>query len=123
MIDNNVPSDFTLGDIFLRLLLIEVIVCFIVDCSGFIISLKSFILKMLHLPKSRPQDLPLKPFDCSLCMTWWTGLIYLLVTGSFSIISLAILSMLALLSSNVSGILLTIKDLLAWLECKLRPRI
>ena len=113
----------TIIDITLRLLLIEVIVCFIVDCSGFIISLKSLILKMLHLPKSRPQDLTLKPFDCSLCMTWWTGLIYLLVTHSFSIISLAMLSMLALLSSNVSGILLTIKDLLAWLECKLRPRI
>ena len=113
----------TIIDITLRLLLIEVIVCFIVDCSGFIYSIKSLILKALHLPKSRPQDLPLKPFDCSLCMTWWTGLIYLLVTHSFSIISLAILSMLALLSSNVSGILLTIKDLLAWLECKLRPRL
>ena len=113
----------TMIDIFLKLLLIEVIVCFIVDCSGFIYSLKSFILRVLHLPKSRPQDLPLKPFDCSLCMTWWTGLIYLLVTHSFSIISLAMLSMLALLSSNVSGILLTIKDLLAWLECKLRPRL
>ncbi len=31
------------------------------------------------------KPLQLKPFTCSLCMSWWTNLIYIIAVGEFSV--------------------------------------
>lgn len=69
----------------LSLLLIQVIVVFIVDISGAIDSLKSGLKWLLTKGKMNSSNYILKPFDCSLCMTWWCSLIYLLCVGKFTI--------------------------------------
>lgn len=88
---------------FLDLLLIAVVVCFVVDISG---ALRNFK----------------KPFSCSLCMTWWTGLIYLLVTGNFNLLGIAWVAFLSMMSSVITGILLWFREIVTCIIVKLTPR-
>ena len=85
---------------YIDLLLLVVIICFIVDISGAMRKFK-------------------KPLSCSLCCSWWAGLIYLLVTGNFSIIGVAFVAFLSMMSSVISGFLLTLKELLNYILHKI----
>lgn len=67
----------------LDLFLICLIVIFIVDLSG---AMKNFK----------------KPFSCSLCSTWWTGLIYLFCTRNFSIEGVAWVALFAFLAKPIA---------------------
>lgn len=60
--------------ILLNIICITVIVCYILDISGFIDEMKFSIRKWLNIKSS----ISLKPFDCSLCMSHWLNLIYIL---------------------------------------------
>lgn len=55
----------------------------------------------------------LKPFSCSLCMTFWTGLVYLAVTGALSIGNVAYVCLVAMLTPRLYDLLLAIDSLLA----------
>lgn len=72
--------------IYVKLLIIAFIVVNIIDISGIINHIKHWIWKWLH-PNTLYRDFPFKPFGCSYCMTHWIGLIYLLVTGEFSLLA------------------------------------
>ena len=110
--------------VLIDLFLIEIIVCFIVDCSGFINSIKrQYLRKVFKIKNPDISKINWKPFDCSLCMNFWTGMIYLLITSNFTLPNFAILSILSLMSSNVSGLLFTIKDYWATLEMWLEKLI
>lgn len=95
--------------IYQELLWISIIVCFIIDLSGIIDSIKHCIWKWLKgdVPY---KDFSFKPFDCSLCMIFWIGLIYLVVIGKFTIPNIVIVCMLSFLSSTITGILRLFKD-------------
>ena len=67
------------------LILINLSIVFLVDQSGFINEFKSWLKKVLTKGKMSDPSYSLKPFDCSLCMTFWVSLIYLLVFNLFSI--------------------------------------
>jgi len=107
---------------FLNLLLITTIVCFIVDLSGFVNSIKRLFLRKMKI-NADPSTLNWKPFDCSLCMSWWLGLIYLIIFNQFTLLNLMIVSLLSFFSSNISGFLLLIKDFLATIETKISKSI
>ena len=67
----------------LNLLLINLILSYIIDVSGAVDSIKSFLKRILTKGKMSDPNYSLKPFDCSLCMTFWVSLIYLLVFDLF----------------------------------------
>lgn len=107
----------------LNLFLISIIVCFIVDCSGIMTDIRKKVADIIYKKtkmKVDPMELKLKPMCCSLCMTWWTGIIYLLFAGEFTIINLAVVAVLALLASNISGFLMLLKDFFSMLEMKIQ---
>jgi hypothetical protein len=56
-------------------------------------------------------------------MTWWIGLIYLLVVGEFTFVMVAYLALLAFLTPVMSNIIFCIKDGLIWLINKLYDTI
>ena len=92
---------------YLDLLFLALIVVFIVDLSGWTDTwLDAFSRWLGHKVKE------FKPFTCSLCMTWWTGIVYLIVTGRFSLGLLAYVALLAFLSFPISQFLIFIKELL-----------
>ena len=103
--------------IYLQQFILAVVVVFIVDCSGFTDAWRGALQRALRLRELRP----LKPFDCSLCMAWWTTLLYPLAVGQFSLLTLATAAALSLLSRTISAVLLFIVDWLDWLLSTLSP--
>lgn len=86
---------------------ITIIVVFIVDLSGWTDTWKGWLHKWLRVPIGRAR-----PFDCSLCTTWWAGCVYLLCVGKFTLPWLAAVSVFAMCTPVVLNMLLTIIDLL-----------
>lgn len=81
--------------------------------------MKKLIWKWLRGNKEY-QDFELKPFDCALCMSHHTMVIFLLCTGQFTLFNYMCVCLLALMSSNISGLLITLKDMLVKIECLIR---
>ena len=101
--------------IYLDLLLIAAITIFIVDLSGFTESWKSAIKRIL-----KAKDLkPIRPFDCSLCMTWWVCIIYALCTGIFSLPIFAYIAALSFLSLPLAQLLIFIREGITFLLNKM----
>ena len=80
--------------VFITLLEIQVTVVALVDCSGFMDWLKGKIGRWLGVK----GDISLKPLDCSLCMTHWTGLAWLVCSGKTTLTAYMTLCPLALLT-------------------------
>ena len=53
----------------------------VIDIAQFPTEIKRVLFRWLRGKNTPYRDYSLKPFDCSLCLTWWTGLIWILVTG------------------------------------------
>ena len=103
--------------IYLELLLICAIIIFICDLSGAIDNLVIPLVKRaLKIPKN--ANISIKPFDCSLCLTFWLGLLYLLIQHAFTIPNIAYVCLLAYLTPHLKAILLYIKEFLIWIENK-----
>lgn len=80
---------------------------FIVDLSGFRESMLDALSRFLKGPVRS-----LKPFTCSLCMTWWTSIAWLLVTGTFTLEGVALAGAAAILSQPASALAVAFLDLL-----------
>ena len=101
--------------IYIELLLLAAITIYIVDLSGFTESWRAALTKAL-----KAKDLkPIRPFDCSLCMTWWVCIIYSLCTGSFSIPILAYIAALSFLSIPIGQLFIFIKEGMTFLIGKM----
>jgi len=94
------------------ILLLALVVIWIVDVSGFTQSWMDALSRWLNR-----QIKPVKPFACSLCMTWWTGLAYALITGNLNIPIIAYIALLAYLSFPISQLMIFIHStLLRWMS-------
>lgn len=107
----------------LDLYLITLIVVFIIDYSGFIDSLKFAISSLLTKGKIKTTEFRIKPFDCSLCMTFWVGLIYLLITGQFTLFGITIVCIFSALTDTLYNIILLIKDVITYIINKISDKI
>ena len=67
--------------IYIELLALAFIVVYIVDETGIVDSFKAFLKRWLNTK----SDISLKPLDCSLCMTHWVCLAYVLLFGTLDI--------------------------------------
>ena len=94
----------------IELLLLTIIVCFVVDISDFIDTIKNIIWKWVFNGKREYREFRLKPFDCSLCMTFWIGLIWITING-FTLINLLSVCLFAALSEEISNFIKIIKQL------------
>ena len=105
-------------EIIVNILLIATIIVFIVDLSGSIEHLVKPVVKyFLHIPPHKDINLPL--IECSLCVTWWIGLIYICIasiTNSFTfnqfLILVFVLSLVGYLTPVIKDLLVLIKDLI-----------
>ena len=101
-----------------NIILLATIIVFIVDLSGSIEHLVKPIVKhLLHIPSHKDINLPL--IECSLCVTWWCGLIYVCwmsIANAFTfnqfLILVFVLSLVSFLTSSIKDILVLIKDLI-----------
>ena len=104
--------------IIINILLLATIIVFIVDLSGSIEHLVKPIVKhLLHIPPQKDINLPL--IECSLCVTWWIGLIYICIvsiSNAFTfnqfLILVSVLALVSFLTPTLKDILVLIKDLI-----------
>lgn len=82
----------------LNLFLLATVVVFIIDVSGF----KDTVLAVFSRLYKR-DIATMRPFTCSLCMTWWIGLIWLLLAGSFDLAGIAALSVVCALTRPLAS--------------------
>ena len=105
-------------EIIVNIILIATIIVFIIDLSGSIEHLVKPIVKhLLHIPSHKDINLPL--IECSLCVTWWIGLIYVCcvsISNAFTfnqfLILVSVLAVISFLTPTLKDILVLIKDLI-----------
>lgn len=90
------------------LFLIALICVVIIDISGFIGEIEDILAKWLKVKSVR---IP-KPFSCSFCLTHWVGLAYLLLSGSLSLSSYAVLLLMCVLTPVIGDIVWRLRDTL-----------
>lgn len=109
--------------VFIELLILSIIVCFIVDISGFIDSVKQGLWKWVYNGKKEYSEFRLKPFDCSLCLTFWSGLIYLLCVSQFNLLMIGYVCLLSMFSGFISKVLNVAVIMCEWVVDKILSTI
>lgn len=97
--------------IILNLFLISVIWVLILDIAGFSDEIRRIIGKILKLSPGLYQNLSLKPLTCSLCMTWWSGVIYLLVVHEFTFLNITLTLLFACFTTTTKDLIFLVQDL------------
>lgn len=95
----------------LDLLMISVIICFIIDISGIIENIEWYLGKWLGGKVIIP-----KPFSCSLCLTFWVGLIWLIVQGEVTLFNIMAVCLLSALTEQITNAITLFKQLIARLQ-------
>ena len=99
---------------YIDILILSVVVDWIVDVSGFTQSWMGALERWIGRPIK-----PVKPFACSLCMSWWTGIVYAIVTNNITIPVIGYCALLSYLSFPISQLLIFIHEtLLKWMQKK-----
>ena len=104
--------------IILKLIAITVIICYWIDLSGVVTSLKMLYWRWLFGKEKEYQDFSAKPFDCSLCMCHHIMLLYLLFTCQLTLFNYLVVCLLSFLSANFTSLILLLKDVLITAENK-----
>lgn len=105
-------------NIYTHLFLVALVTIYIVDISSFTQSWKDALAKWLKVSSLKPMP----PFDCGVCMTWWTCLIYALCAGQFRLPTIAVSALLSLLSNPIGQSMIFIREWMLWVINKLMPR-
>lgn len=98
-------------NIITNIILIQILICYLIDLSGFIQSMERGLGKILHYRVEIP-----KPFSCSLCSGFWLGLIYLLFSGHFTLYYVVVVALFSFFSKNISGFLRWVQEVLTKIE-------
>lgn len=102
----------------LNLLILTNIIVFIIDNSGFIQEMETIIHRHFF-PKYPKESIHIpKPFSCSLCLSFWMGLIYLIFTH-FTIPLFGYVCLLALLTPIFADLQIGLRDLLIRITSKI----
>lgn len=91
--------------IYLNLIFLAILAVYLCDLCGFIDTLKNAIGKRLGIALKR-----LPPLDCSLCMSWWFMLVYLLCIGECTIANLAIIAVVSFMALPIGQLLILIRE-------------
>ena len=104
--------------VYVNLIALSAVIAYITEVSGIIDTLKYALGRWLGVTVSR-----LKPLDCSLCMTWWCGLIYIICVGECSVINIAFVALLSALAHNIAEGIMLISDSISLGIDKIRDRL
>lgn len=89
----------------LKLFCITLIVVFVIDHSGIIDTIKGALAKWLKV-----REVRIKPFDCSLCMSWWCGLLALAIERQFTLGNIVAVALFALFADKIADTLTLLRD-------------
>lgn len=98
-------------NIYIELLLLAAIIVFVVDLSGWTQTWLGWLSKFTT-KRNYPPVKDLRPFSCSLCMTWWVGILYALLRNSFTLPVLAYIGALAFLTITIREAFIFLRETL-----------
>lgn len=98
-------------NIYVSLLLLWAVVVFIVDHSGWTQTWLGWLSKFTAR-FGYPPVTELRPFSCSLCSTWWTGLAYAWLQDQLTLPVVAYIAGLSFLSITLSELFIFIRETL-----------
>lgn len=104
------------------ILLIAAMWVFVLDISGFWDEITTIISGWLTNGKIR-KPFQFKPFSCSLCMSFWSGLLYLLLTHSLTIPAVAYVCLVAYMTPVIADLLHFVTETLKTLIIKINSFI
>lgn len=94
-----------------NILLIGLIMVFTLDISGFYQEITCIISGWMTNGVIK-KPIMIKPFCCSLCMTFWLSLIYILCMGCFTIPMIAYCCLIAYMTPVIADTLRLVTELL-----------
>ena len=94
----------------LKILMIQIIMVLVIDISGFCDEIKIMLSKLLTKGKIATSNYNIKPFFCSTCMTWWCGLVYLIIAQEVSLFTIAFTLFVACMSPITKDLYYMIYD-------------
>ena len=109
--------------IVINLLYISIIICYVVDISGVVDNIKKFIWKFIIGKNVEYKYFSFKPFDCSRCMIFWAGLIYLICVSQFTLFNICLVCLFSFLSIQITDIYMLINDIFYFIINKVRKLI
>ena len=98
--------------VILNLFIISIIWVLILDLSGFALTIDKLFYKIFYPGRPFREDAHFKPFDCSLCMSWWSSLIYLIIVHSLTLPNIAIALLFAWGTTIEKDVFIFVKDLI-----------
>ena len=96
----------------INLLCIAVIIVFITDITDFPDTIKKVFSFLTTKGKIVKTEYRIHLIDCSLCQIWWSGIIYLLCTGNFTLPYLVCVCLLSAFAEILKNYILLLKDIL-----------
>lgn len=91
-----------------KILFIALIWVYICDLSGIVPEIRHGLAKLLKIHESNMPSL--KPFSCSQCMTFWTGMFYVIFADSFSLASIVVVCLFSFFTTTIRGLLQAVKE-------------
>lgn len=96
---------------YINCLAITIICVIIIDIDKFVETFTSYLSYLLTKGKSKkPWDI--KPINCSLCMSFWLMLFYMVFLNNFSILNSMFIVIMSFMSGLIYELILFIYDLL-----------
>lgn len=93
-----------------NLLCIAIICVIVTDLTDFFSFVKSVLSRILTSGRFSSSNWTFKILDCSLCQTHWLGLIYLIITQSFSIPMYTYVLFISLLTPVIGNLITFLLD-------------
>lgn len=103
---------------YLNILFITLIFVIGLDVLHFWDEISKIISRIITKGKVE-KSFDLKPFSCSTCMSFWTNILYMFITGNFSFLNVLIIIVLAMLAPELGGLIFMFKSWLAALINKI----
>ena len=98
--------------ILLNLFIISVIWVLILDLCGFARTIDKTLYKIFYPKRPFREDAHFKPWDCSLCLTFWSSLIYLIAIHSLTLPNIAFSLLFAWLTTTEKDIFIMVTKLI-----------
>ena len=94
---------------YIEILQLELIMIFLLGLSG---SVHNLIYPLIQRMLRTHRSIEIKLLECELCYSFWTGIIYLLVTQQFTITMMLYVCLISYMAPIFKDILWMIKELI-----------
>lgn len=94
------------------MILIQLIIVILIDCSDLPITIKKTISFLLTKGKIKSANFQFHLADCSFCIQWWANFVYLLYIGKFIIPYIALALFLSFMTPITKDLLFLIKNII-----------